>query len=741
MEDNKELYADVVVDITAQSLDRTFQYRIPVDMRERIRPGSVVKIPFGRGNRIVKGYVMDIGSEPKCEKDLLKDLAGAEVDARDQEARLVALAGWMKERYGCSMAQALRTVIPIRRRIRPKEEKEVCLKESRVKAADALEEMIRKHQNARVRLMRALLEEETIPMNLVREKLGISADVLRALSQMGLIEVRTRTVWRNPLLQGERDGKKVTLNPDQLAVVNTILTGEENGKYLLHGVTGSGKTAVYLELIEEMIRRGRQSIVLIPEIALTYQTVMRFYRRFGNRVSLINSRLSAGERYDQFERARKGEIDVMIGPRSALFTPFAKLGMIVIDEAHERSYISESTPRYNAREVAAKRCTNEGAILVLGSATPSLESYHQAMKGALTLLNLRHRAASAASLASVETVDLRRELSGGNRSMLSRKLQEQIRLALAQDGQVMLFLNRRGYAGLLLCRSCGHVIGCPHCDVSLSLHTDGRLRCHYCGYETQAMRRCPDCGSEQISAMRAGTQQIEQEVQALFPEARTLRMDADTTKEKDSYSAILSSFAAHEADILIGTQMIVKGHDFPDVILVGILAADLSLSAPDYRSSERTFQLLTQAAGRAGRAGRSGRVIIQTYEPDHYSIVMASRQDYEGFYKKEIERRQVAGYPPAGALTAVHLTGADEKHLATACAYLQKFALMAAKDTGVEILGPADESVAKMQDIFRKVLYLKGSDPAKVAFVRDRLQSYIEINEGFASLGIQYEVE
>ena len=738
---HKDTYADVIVDITAQSLDRVFQYRIPENMQGTIRPGSVVKIPFGRGNRIIRGYVMDTGTVAKLDTGLIKDITSAEVDASDQEARLVALAGWMKERYGCSMTQALRTVIPIRRKVRPKEEKEVRLKTDRVGAADALAEMSRKHQNARVRLMRALLEEETIPMNLVREKLGISADVLRALSQMDLIEVRTRTIYRNPLPAGTHDGKKVALNPDQLGVVNTILTGEENGKYLLHGVTGSGKTAVYLELIEEMIRRGKQSIVLIPEIALTYQTVMRFYRRFGDRVSLINSRLSAGERYDQFERARKGEIDVMIGPRSALFTPFANLGMIVIDEEHERSYISESTPRYNAREVAARRCAYEGAMLVLGSATPSLESYHEAMQGRLTLLNLHRRAVSAAALASVETVDLRQELSSGNRSLFSRKLQEQMRLALAEKGQIMLFLNRRGYAGLLLCRSCGHVIGCPHCDVSLSLHADGRLRCHYCGYETQAMRRCPECGSGHISAMRAGTQQIEQEVRSLFPEAKVLRMDADTTREKESYSAILSSFAAHEADILIGTQMIVKGHDFPDVTLVGILAADLSLSAPDYRSAERTFQLLTQAAGRAGRAGRSGKVVIQTYEPYHYSIVMASRQDYEGFYEKEIERRQVAGYPPSGALTAVHLTGTDEKHLATACSYLQKFALMAAKGSGVEILGPADESVAKMQDMFRKVLYLKGADAKQVERVRERLQSYIEINEGFSSLGIQYEVE
>ena len=753
------MYADVIVDITGDSLDRTFQYRIPEAMRGQVRLGSVVLVPFGRGSRLVKGYVMDTGNTAKYEESRIKDLEAFEVEAGDTQASLVALAGWMKERYGCTMAQALRTVIPIRSKVRPKEEKEVTLATDRASAAAALEQMVKKNQKARVRLLKALLEEDVIPMRVVRDKLGISAAVLRPLQEQGLVRVQERRVYRKPTLvsgkdtTGKTDNGKVTngkagetesriaLNADQLAVVDTILTGGSDGRYLLHGVTGSGKTAVYLELIEEMIRQGKQSIVLIPEIALTYQTVMRFYRRFGDRVSLINSRLSAGERFDQFERAARGDIDVMIGPRSALFTPFPNLGMIVIDEEHERSYISESTPRYNAREVAVKRCEQEHALLLLGSATPSLESYYAAMHNELQLLNLRHRAVSAASMAGVETVDLRLELKSGNRGLLSRKLQEQMRLALAEKGQIMLFLNRRGYAGFLFCRSCGHVIECPHCDVSLSLHNDGRLKCHYCGYETEALRRCPECGSEHIAAMRAGTQQIEQEVATLFPEARTLRMDADTTREKDSYSAILSAFAAHEADILIGTQMIVKGHDFPDVTLVGILAADVSLAAPDYRSAERTFQLLTQAAGRAGRGKRSGRVIIQTYEPWHYSIETAAKQDYESFYRKEIERRREALYPPTGALTAIHVSGPDEEKLATAVTYLQKFAKMVSGRAGVEVMGPTEESISKVQDIYRKVLYLKGPDGEAVRTVREKVQSYIEINEGFNGLGIQFEVE
>ena len=367
-----------------------------------------------------------------------------------------------------------------------------------------------------------------------------------------------------------------------------------------------------MEMIARVICDGKQAIVLIPEIALTYQTVMRFYKRFGSRISILNSRMSNGERYDQMMRAKDGAIDVMIGPRSALFTPFPNLGLIVIDEEHEPTYKSEQIPRYHARETAIARAELEGASVVLGSATPSLEAFYGAGQGKYELLTLKQRSQKQA-LPTVHTVDLREELKAGNHSIISRKLQEMMKERLDKKQQVMLFINRRGYAGFIACRSCGHVMKCPHCDVSLSSHKGYKLICHYCGYEESAKDRCPKCGSKHIGGFRAGTQQIEELIRREFPEARVLRMDMDTTKEKDGHEKILETFASEEADILIGTQMIVKGHDFANVTLVGILAADLSLFAGDYQSSERTFQLLTQAAGRAGRGDRPGEVIIQTY--------------------------------------------------------------------------------------------------------------------------------
>ena len=369
-----------------------------------------------------------------------------------------------------------------------------------------------------------------------------------------------------------------------------------------------------MELISRVIGQGRQAIVLIPEIALTYQTVMRFYNRFGDRVSIMNSRLSAGERFDQFERAKKGEIDVMIGPRSALFTPFSNLGLIIIDEEHEAAYKSEQVPRYHARETAIQRAKMAQASVVLGSATPSIESYYKAKNGEYVLLRLQKRVQQK-PLAECYTVDLREELKEGNRSILSRKLQELMEERLEKKQQTMLFINRRGLAGFVSCRACGHVIKCPHCDVSLSQHTGGRMVCHYCGYEEPEPKVCPSCGSKYISGFKAGTQKIEEIVKKRFPKARTLRMDTDTTRNKDSYEEILSAFANQEADILVGTQMIVKGHDFPNVTLVGVLAADMSLYRNDFHGAERTFQLLTQAAGRAGRGKETGEVVIQTYTP------------------------------------------------------------------------------------------------------------------------------
>lgn len=738
----QECYADIIVDITSEKLDRVFQYRVPEQMQDILEPGMIVEIPFGAGNRRIKGYVTGISGHTDYDPQKIKAIEKIITDSSDTEAKLIGLAAWIRNRYGSTMIQALKTVLPVKKKVRSKEKKTLYLTISVEEGKEKLAFFQKKHQTARARLLEALLEEPVMPCELVTDKLNISAPVIQALENQGIVSVKSEKIYRNPVARSEERVQPVQLNEQQRNITDTIIGEWDtciNGRYLIHGITGSGKTEIYMELIAHAVSRGQQAIVLIPEIALTYQTVLRFYRRFGDRVSVINSRLSAGERYDQFERARKGELDVMIGPRSALFTPFPDLGIIVIDEEHEPAYQSETTPRYHAREVALQRGIMENAKVVLGSATPSLEAYYGAEMGSYRLFRLTKRAKEAA-LPQVSVVDLRQELREGNRSILSRELRRMMEEQLTDGRQVMLFLNRRGYAGFVSCRSCGHVIKCPHCDVSLSLHKNGRMICHYCGYSEPQTKICPECGSGFIRSFKAGTQQIEEEVKKEFPNARVLRMDMDTTREKEGHSSILSAFANHEADILIGTQMIVKGHDFPDVTVMGVLAADLSLHVPDYRSAERTFQLLTQAAGRAGRAGQPGYVVIQTYDPEHYSIQTASEQNYEAFYRQELRYRSMAGYPPIGGLLEVHCTCEQEEWLKMACDYLKKFILKASGGQQIQVLGPAEEAIAKIQDVYRMVIYVKHENLQVLTAIKNRIEQYVAVNEGFQTVGITFDM-
>ncbi len=537
----------------------------------------------------------------------------------------------------------------------------------------------------------------------------------------------------------------LSLNLTQQRVAGEILDGWRQGDSrpcLIHGVTGSGKTEVYMEIIEQVVKSGKQAIVLIPEIALTFQTVLRFYNHFGDRVSILNSRMSAGERSDQFERAKSGLLDVMIGPRSALFTPFPDLGVIIIDEEHEAAYKSETVPRYHARETAIARAQMCGAGVVLGSATPSVESYDRAKQGEYRLFEMKERV-SARPLPSVYTVDLREELKNGNRSIFSDKLRELITDRLEKKEQIMLFINRRGVAGFVSCRSCGEVIKCPHCDVSLNLYNNGKLVCHYCGYEQPMVKNCPSCGSPYIGGFKAGTQKIEEMVKKQFPTARVLRMDLDTTRKRGGYEEILSAFANGEADILIGTQMIVKGHDFPNVTLVGVLAADLSLHISDYRAAERTFQLLTQAAGRAGRGHRQGEVVIQTYQPEHYSVVTAAAQDYEAFFEQEIFLREMMHYPPKWHMLVIHAAGAQEMLVKQAQDVL-KYKILTQPDnekSSLQVIGPADAAVSKINDIYRKMLYVKAADYQKLVSIKNMLEEYIRIDPAFRTVNIQFDFD
>ncbi|MCI8327896.1 MAG: primosomal protein N', partial [Lachnospiraceae bacterium] len=622
---------------------------------------------------------------------------------------------------------ALKTVIPIKRRENERKKQIIVLALEPEKARERFEECNRKNSVAREKLLDALLEQRELPKELITKKLGVQAAVIRALEEQGILRVISKRDYRNPVHHMQKKEDVLQLNFAQQFLVNRVwadVQKKEYNTYLLHGVTGSGKTEVYMELIAKTISLGRQAIVLIPEIALTYQTVMRFYQRFGARVSIMNSKLSPAERFDQFERAKKGEIDIMIGPRSALFTPFSKIGIIIIDEEHETSYKSETVPRYHARETAIKRAKMSEAVVILGSATPSLESFYRAKRGEYQLLELKKRVSDRA-LPVCHIVDLREELREGNRSILSHKLQELIEERLQKKQQIMLFLNRRGLAGFLSCRACGHVMKCPHCDVSLSQHRGGRLICHYCNYEEKEPTICPECGSHYIGGFKAGTQKIEEIVKKRFPMARTIRMDTDTTRTKDGYERILSAFSNQEADILIGTQMIVKGHDFPNVTLVGVLAADMSLYVQDYHSAERTFQLLTQAAGRAGRGEKAGEVVIQTYTPEHYSIQAAKEQNYECFYEQEIRYRDLLNYPPVWNLLVVLILSSEEENAKkTAQILAQRIRELEMKE--IALIGPTSPTVGKINDIYRKILYLKSNQYEKLVTVKDKIEQWIE---------------
>ena len=736
------IYADIIIDISSDKLDRSFQYCVPAHLEQEIKLGMVVSIPFGNSNQLRKGYVTGLSQEAKVDPSRLKEIAGCCSAEETTESRLIALAAWMKENYGSTMIQALKTVLPIKEKIRAKEKRYLSLSISEEKAAEILAQLEKTRFKARTRLLRELLQKKRLDYTTASRELGIAASVVKKLEEQGILHIEYDEVQRNSLnTEDIQKEEPLPLTAEQESAVQCILEEWKSAQprpVLLEGVTGSGKTQVYMKLIEETLNRGEQAIVLIPEIALTYQTVRRFYARFGEKVSVINSRQSQGERYDQFKRARKGEVQVMVGPRSALFTPFSRLGLIVIDEEHEPSYKSENSPRYHARETAVKRAELEHARVVLGSATPSLEAYSRAVSDEYVLVKLKARYGER-PMPKVSIVDLREELKAGNRSILSRELRGGIERRLESREQIMLFLNRRGYAGFVSCRSCGHVMKCPHCDVSLSEHNNGRLICHYCGYETKKPQVCPECGSPYIGGFKAGTQQIEKVVQDTFPGVRTLRMDFDTTRNKGSYEKILASFAAHEADVLIGTQMIVKGHDFPEVTLVGVIAADLSLNADDYRCGERTFQLLCQAVGRCGRGKKPGEAVIQTYHPDHYSIQAAAVQDYEAFYEEEMSYRELMDYPPAAHMMAVLGSCPEEEFLIQAMHYLQFYINRIYKKKDLHVIGPAYASVGKVKDIYRQVIYLKHEDYGTLVRIRDQIEKYIEINSGFRKIYIQFD--
>ncbi|GKX31687.1 primosomal protein N' [Vallitalea longa] len=705
-------YADIIVDISHSKLDKVFQYRVPDELTNEITVGTVVNIPFGKGNKNINGYVVGFTDKPNFDIDKIKDIISIDAINVSIEAHLIKLAVWMKERYACTIISALRTLIPISKKVNDKTQKEIVRNvnvrelESYIKIWDD------KNFKALSRAGKYLINNERCRQNTIIRKANITTSVLTNLEKKGIITVNLEHIYREPYKVDEfkRTINKMP-NEEQQKAIDVISDNLDNDShvFLVHGITGSGKTEVYMQIIKKVIEKGQQAIVLIPEIALTPQTVRNFISRFGNKVGVMHSKLSTGEKYDGWRRARDGDISIMIGPRSAVFTPFRNLGIIIIDEEHEMSYKSEISPKYHAREVAIKRGEMTGATVVLGSATPSLETYYLARKGKYTLLELKHKAAATKKL-NVEIVDMREELSNGNKSIFSDTLRNEIQNKLFKKEQIILFLNRRGYSRFVSCRQCGYVVKCKNCDIPYTYHAyDDKLICHYCGSAINMVDKCPSCNSKYIKQFGIGTEKVETYVKKEFPCSRVLRMDLDTTSKKNSYDSILGKFRNGDADILIGTQMVAKGHDFPNVTLVGVLAADLSLYMSDFRASERTFQLLTQVTGRAGRSILEGTAIIQSYTPDHYSITTSKDQDYKSFYEAEIKYRQVMNYPPFSNLLVLLIQSTNEKELIKRSFELKNDICLVSPRLGLEVIGPSPANISKIKNNYRRVILLRGN--------------------------------
>lgn len=728
------MYADIIVDISVEALDRTYQYRIPERLEDKVRIGMPVRVPFGRGNRVLKGFVINVTEKPAFDVTKIKEILGVEKNQVSVEGQLLQIAGFIRDRYGSTMNEALKTVLPIRKKIKSVEEHWLNFAMDERAIVDIMHEYERKHYAAKARLLQGMLQEGgTMTGKLADVKYRVKKPVIDGLVKEGILYVTKARKYRNPLeVSAKYKEVPPVLNEEQRQIVEDFSRDYKKGirrPYLLYGITGSGKTEVYMNLLETVLEGGRQAILLIPEIALTFQTVSRFQARFGDRVSVMHSRLSEGERYDQYERAKKGDVDIMIGPRSALFAPFERLGAILIDEEHEGSYISEGTPRYHSDEVALYRAELSGASVVFGSATPSVKSYLAASEGRYKMYRLTKRAGNA-GLPDIHVVDLREELKARNRSVFSRLLQEKMKECLQRREQMMLFINRRGYAGFVSCRNCGTVLQCPHCDVSMTAHRNhtgdvDTLVCHYCGHAVRMPERCPECGSPYIAAFGLGTQKVEEMLQKLFPLARVLRMDADTTSGKHGHEAVLSEFREGKADILIGTQMIVKGHDFPNVTLVAALAADMSMFENDYRSSERTFQLLMQASGRAGRGDRHGEVVIQTYKPEHYVIESVATQNAASFYENELAYRRLMKYPPYCTMLSVSMLS-ENKECGQKCMEVVVQGIRQKFGKEITLIGPAPDVVKRVKDRFRYVLYVKAGQLQTATRVKDFISEEIE---------------
>lgn len=773
--------AVVVINGTTREFDRQYHYLVPESLSYTLQAGMRVIVPFGGGNSLKEGYVFGFtdSSNYKNLKSIKKIIDSKPVMSQ----ALIELAVWMKQRYICTYAAAIKCMLPAgigvkslkvvkllnnikgfppskqaiidtladnENELEVNELKELCGVKSglntHLKALEATgiiavseqystavrartirvaslampsSEVLEDIENGalkhiqQIKVLEMLLDNDYIAVADIVRFASVSPSVIDTLKKAGYLYYRDIEVKRDPL-KHRCIVPTQPLEPtqEQASVLKSAISAVDSGLFseiLLHGVTGSGKTEVYLQLISHVLDQGREAIVLVPEISLTPQMIERFRGRFGDLVAVQHSRLSPGERYDQWRLIGKGDVKVVVGARSAVFAPFEKLGIVIIDEEHENSYKSETTPKYSAAQIAAKRCRQAGALLLYGSATPSVDTFQRALDGKIDLLNLKDRA-NALLMPEVEIIDMRKELEEGNRTIFSSRLSEEIAGNIKAGQQTILFLNRRGYASFILCRSCGIRLKCRHCNITMTYHlNDNRLICHYCGYTVKLPNTCPNCGSSSIRQFGTGTQKVEEDLQKYFPGCSVIRMDMDTTTGKHSHEEILDNFREKNINILVGTQMIAKGHDFPNVTLVGVLAADSLLGMDDFRASERTFQLLTQVAGRAGRGTLPGRVVIQTYNTDDYSIIAACSHNYHSFFRQEADIRKRLNYPPFTNIACIIVSSANDKLALENTKEVAAFlASQIASSEGDELLpGPVRAPVSKLRNRYRWRLVMK----------------------------------
>ncbi|MFB1081163.1 primosomal protein N' [Jeotgalibacillus sp. JSM ZJ347] len=788
------MIASVIVDVPAKQIDRTFDYTVPERLQAVVQKGIRVVVPFGP--RKIQGFILEVKEESSVKKlKPIEEVVDIEPVLNEE---LMSLSEWLTDQTLCYRISALQVMLPAAMKAKynkffhlldrdnipahisalfekespltwktadehqalkdlqqlikqRKVEMKYVVKQSMNVKKKRFVEINRQHSgeipsNAKKqKLIMDLLEQNEGKMSVaeLKEAAGTTNAVIKTLIDKGYLKEIFSEQYRDPF--AERTFEKTnhfTLTDDQKKAITPILEKVHQYKqqtFLLHGVTGSGKTEIYLQTIDQVLKQDRQAIMLVPEISLTPQMVQRFKGRFGDQVAVMHSGLSVGEKYDEWRRIHRGEVNVVVGARSAIFAPFKKLGVIIIDEEHETSYKQEDSPRYHARDVAIERSMRHGCPVILGSATPSLESFARAKKGNYQLLELEYRM-NQQDLPEVKIIDMREELREGNRSMFSRDLLLEIEKRIERKEQIVLFLNRRGYSSFIMCRDCGTVMQCPHCEVSLTYHRyKESMKCHYCGYEEHVPNTCPECESEHIRYFGTGTQKVEEELFKLMPHVKTIRMDVDTTSKKGSHEKLLDAFGRGEADILLGTQMIAKGLDFPNITLVGVLSADTMLHLPDFRASEKTFQLLTQVSGRAGRHELPGEVIIQTYTPEHFSIELAKTQNYEWFYQKEMMMRKAAQYPPFYYISLITLSHENVNKAAGVCNEIADILKNRLSSQSI-ILGPVASPIARIQDKYRYQCIIKYKhEPELKNLLKKILDQYSDTGKDAVSINIDVQ--